>query len=40
VLLGEFAVLMRIDDDEARFVIVEVAFDQRQGAFAIEPSRS
>ena len=34
VLLGEFAVLMRIDDDEARFVIVEMPLDQRQGAFA------
>jgi len=34
VLLGEFAILMRIDDDEARLVILEMTFDQRQGAFA------
>ena len=34
VLLGELAVLMRIDDDEARLVIVEMPLDQRQGAFA------
>ena len=34
MLFGEFAVLMRIDDHEARFVIVEMPFDQRQGAFA------
>src|ERR1700726_1815131 len=34
MLLGDLAVLMRIDDDEARFVIFEMPFDQRQGAFA------
>ena len=34
VLFGEFAVLMRIDDDEARRVIVEMPLDQRQRAFA------
>src|SRR4029077_11862290 len=30
MLFGELAVLMRIDDDEARLVIVEMALDQRQ----------
>jgi hypothetical protein len=34
VLLGEFAVLMRIDDHEARFVVGEMPLDQGQGAFA------
>src|SRR5438034_167592 len=34
VLLCELAVLMRIDDDKARLVIIEVAFDQGQRAFA------
>ena len=30
----ELAVLMRIDDDEARLVIIEMPLDQGQGAFA------
>jgi hypothetical protein len=34
VLGGDLAVLVRIDDDEARFVIVEMPLDQRQRAFA------
>ena len=31
---GDLAVLMRIDDDKARFVVIEMPFDQGQGAFA------
>src|ERR1700727_892385 len=34
MLFGQFAVIMRVDDDETRFVIIEMPFDQRQGAFA------
>jgi hypothetical protein len=34
VLPGEFAVLMRIDDDETRLVIGKMPLDQRQRAFA------
>src|SRR5439155_15247636 len=34
MLIGELAILMRVDDDEARLVIVKVAFDQGQRAFA------
>ena len=34
VLLCQLAVLMWIDDDEARFVVGEMPLDQRQGAFA------
>jgi hypothetical protein len=34
VLFGDLAVFMRIDDDEARFVIRKMPLDQRQRAFA------
>ncbi len=34
VLFCQFAILMRIDDDEAGFVIGKMPFDQRQRAFA------
>src|SRR5258708_32313152 len=34
MLPGELAVLMRIDDDKARLVILEMPFDQGKGAFA------
>src|SRR5258705_3697853 len=37
MLPGEFAVLVRIDDDEARLVVGEMPLDQGQGAFADRP---
>src|SRR6187431_2791140 len=37
MLLGDLAVLMRIDDDKAFLVVLEMPFDQWQGAFADRP---
>src|SRR5207302_1049759 len=34
VLSGDLAVLVRVNDDEARFVVSKMPLDQRQGAFA------